>query len=102
MLVNALTIALLVLGAILLAITVTFSGMGDVPGRLEYRASRFFLSPGVVSLAILAVYLALGPGPPEVHAGSSEPMDGTFPPFFVSRPVLAKKGFALTKKQKFG
>jgi hypothetical protein len=71
MLVNALAIALLVLGAILLALTVTFSGMGDVPGRLEYRASRFFLSPGIVMLAILAVCLALGPGPPEVRAGSS-------------------------------
>lgn len=68
---NALAIILLVLAAILLAMLVTANDPGDVPSRSSTGLHGIFTSPLPVMLAIAAVYLALGPGPPGSQAGSS-------------------------------
>lgn len=66
-----LTLALVAFAAILLAASVNINDTADVPGRRKYGASNIFLSPLLVMLAIAAVCLALGPGPPASKTGSS-------------------------------
>ncbi|HOX30068.1 MAG TPA: hypothetical protein P5080_01335 [Candidatus Paceibacterota bacterium] len=65
-----LTLALVAF-AILLATAMNTNDAGDVPGRSFTELYRIFASPLLVMLAIAAVCLALGPGPPASIAGSS-------------------------------
>ena len=66
-----LTLALVAFAAILVAVSVNINDTADMSERRKYGASNFFLSPLLVMLAIAAVCLALGPGPPASKAGFS-------------------------------
>ncbi|MCX6758473.1 MAG: hypothetical protein NTX14_02095 [Candidatus Nealsonbacteria bacterium] len=67
---NVLTIAVLFLGAILLAKITTSTDSGDLPSESGAGLQGIFAEPLLVLFLIAAMCLALGPGPPVSEAGS--------------------------------
>ena len=68
---TVLGIALLTLGAILVALAINRAYVGDMPSQPSTGLRRISTLPLMRLLIIATVCLALGPGPPQTSAGSS-------------------------------